>query len=213
MVVNSASSVEAGERVASSLGDAIYVQADVSVESDAQRLVQAAVERWGRLDIVVNNAGWTKLIPHHDLDSATDDVWEKVWRVNVMGPWFVTKAALPHLRRDGGGCVVNVASIAGIRPTGSSIPYATSKAALCHLTRLLANVAGPAVRVNAVAPGLIETPWTADWGPVHQHVAATAPLARSGTPEDVAAAIVGVIDSPYMTGEIVLVDGGLSLRQ
>jgi ketoreductase RED2 len=93
---------------------------------------------------------------------------------------------------------------------GSSIPYAVSKAAVNHLTRLLAKIAAP-VRVNAVAPGLVQTPWTKDWGPLHEAVARQAPLARSATAEDIADAILGVVHARYMTGEIVLVDGGLSL--
>ena len=110
------------------------------------------------------------------------------------------------------GVVVNITSIAGVRPTGSSIPYAASKAALNHLTALLGNVCGPEVRVVAVAPGLIRTPWTADWGPLHDVVASTAPLGRSGEPEDVAEAVRGVIASRYLTGQVVVVDGGLTLR-
>jgi ketoreductase RED2 len=109
------------------------------------------------------------------------------------------------------GAIVNVSSIAGLRPTGSSIPYAASKAALNHMTVLLAKVVGPEVRVNAVAPGLIATPWTEDWGALHELVAALAPLKRSGVPEDVASLIVALAASPYLTGQVVAVDGGLTL--
>jgi ketoreductase RED2 len=119
---------------------------------------------------------------------------------------------MPHLQASGDGSVVNVTSVAGLRPTGSSVPYAVSKAALNHLTVLLANVAGPSVRVNAVAPGLVRTPWTADWGFVHDSMKDRAPLGRSGEPDDIASVIVNVAGSPYMTGQVVAVDGGLSLR-
>jgi len=119
---------------------------------------------------------------------------------------------MPHLRASGAGVVVNVSSLAGVRPTGSSIPYAASKAALNHLTRLLANVVGPEVRVNAVAPGLIDTPWTADWDDVRAGVNAMAPLKRSGQPDDVADAVVALVDASYVTGQVWVVDGGLSLR-
>ncbi|MHB8335490.1 MAG: SDR family NAD(P)-dependent oxidoreductase [Acidimicrobiales bacterium] len=106
-----------------------------------------------------------------------------------------------------------MSSIAGIRQTGSSIPYATSKAALNHLTTLLAKVVGPEVRVNAVAPGLVDTEWTAQWDAVRLHVQTVAPLRRSATPEDVAAAIESLVDNVYVTGQILAVDGGLSLMQ
>ncbi|HET9732675.1 MAG TPA: SDR family oxidoreductase [Acidimicrobiales bacterium] len=212
VVVNSASSVDAGRAVAESLPDAVYVQGDISDEGSCQRLVDAAVQRWGRLDILVNNAGTTKVIPHHDLDAATDEVWRRIFEVNVLGTWHMTRAAVDALRRSGAGSVVNITSVAGVRPTGSSIPYAVSKAALNHLTALLANVLGPEIRVNAVAPGLIDTPWTADWDAIRSAVRATTPLKRSGLPDDVAAATLGLIMSAYATGQVLLVDGGMSLR-
>lgn len=212
VVVNSRSSTEAGEALAAEIGGA-YVRADVAEESEARALVEAAAEREGRLDVLVNNAGTTVRIPHADLDAATPEVWRRILEVNLLGAWNVTVAAVPHLRRAaGGGCVVNVTSLAGIRPVGSSIPYAVSKAALNHLTLLLANVLGPEVRVNAVAPGLVDTPWTADWDLERAAVHTGAPLRRTGSPDDVAAAILGVVASPYQTGTVVLVDGGLHLR-
>jgi ketoreductase RED2 len=212
VVVNSSSSVEAGERVAAALPNGAYLQADVSSEAECLRLVSETVERFGHLDVLVNNAGYTKVIPHADLDAVTDDVFRRILDVNLLGTWYLTRAALPHLKATGDGVVVNVTSVAGIRPVGSSIPYAVSKAAINHLTRLLANVTGPEVRVNAVAPGLVRTPWTEDWGPQHEAMKRLAPLARSATPEDIAETIVGVIRSPYMTGDVVVADGGISLR-
>jgi ketoreductase RED2 len=113
--------------------------------------------------------------------------------------------------RDGGGAVVNVTSIAGLRPTGSSIPYASSKAALNHMTVLLAKVVGPEVRVNAVAPGLVATPWTSEWGALHDAVAQIAPLKRTGQPDDIAEVITAVASATYLTGQVIAVDGGLTL--
>jgi ketoreductase RED2 len=113
--------------------------------------------------------------------------------------------------RSSRGSIVNLSSIAGLRPTGSSIPYAASKAALNHMTLLLAKVVGPEVRVNAVAPGLIDTPWTQDWDDIRAFVGAVAPLRRSGTPDDVAVLVLALATSPYVTGQIVAVDGGLSI--
>ena len=212
VVVNSASSVAAGRQVADELADAIYVQADVSDPTQAERLVDAAVAHYGRLDIVVNNAGTTVVIPHDDLEAATSAVWEKILRVNVIGPWNVVRAAAPHLRASGDGVILNISSLAGVRPVGSSIPYAVSKAALNHLTVLLANVLGPEIRVHAIAPGLIDTPWTEGWDDVRAAVRERAPLERSGTPDDVADACVGLISARYATGQVLVVDGGVALR-
>jgi ketoreductase RED2 len=212
VVVNSVHSVEAGRALADELPGATYVQADVADEGEAARMVEEAVAAHGRLDVLVNNAGTTEVIPHADLEAATPAVWRRIFDVNVIGTWQVTVAAVPHLRASGRGQVVNVSSLAGERPTGSSIPYACSKAALSHMTRLLANSLGPDVRVNAVAPGLVDTPWTAEWDTVRAYVGAQAPLQRSGRPEDVAEVIIGLVRSAYVTGEVVIIDGGLHLR-
>lgn len=210
VVVNSRSSTADGERVAAALPGSSYVQADVSDEADAIRLVATTLERHGRLDVLVNNAGTTEVIAHHDLDAAGLDVWRRIFETNVFGTWSVTVAAMDALRATR-GAVVNVSSIAGLRPTGSSIPYAASKAALNHLTVLLAKVVGPEVRVNAVAPGLVDTPWTKDWGEIRDLVGALAPLKRSGRPSDVADVVVALARAPYVTGQIVAIDGGLTL--
>ena len=214
VVVNSVRSVDAGHALVEELGaeTAHYVQADVSVLDDAQRLVDETVDRFGGLDALVNNAGTTQRIAHEDLETATPEVFRRLFDVNVVGAWQTTVAAMPHLRAGDGGCVVNVSSLAGVRPTGSSIPYAVSKAALNHLTVLLANVVGPQVRVNAVAPGLIDTPWTADWDDLHAGVRAFAPLQRSGQPDDVAEVVLSLVRSAYVTGQVWVVDGGMALR-
>jgi ketoreductase RED2 len=211
IVVNSARSVEAGQAVASSLPDAVYVQADISDEAQGRALVDAARDRWGRLDLLVNNAGVTQVIAHHDLDAADADVWRRIFDVNVFGTWLLTRSAVPLLRENG-GAVVNISSMAGVRPLGSSIPYAASKAALNHMTRLLANTLGPEIRVNAIAPGLIDTPWTADWEAQRAAVGSMAPLRRSGQPWDVADVAMMLAISTYLTGEVIVVDGGLNLR-
>lgn len=210
LVINSATSVSEGQRVAAALPtDAIYIQADISNPHQCQGLVDQAMNRFGRLDILVNNAGWTTNVDHTDLEGLTDEILLKTFEVNVFGTWWVTKAALPHLLDSPDGSVTMVTSIAGIRPIGSSIAYSMSKAALIHLTRLLAKSFGP-VRVNAVAPGLISTPWTEDWEDVHELVSTRAPAARSGTPDDVARAVMALIANSYATGEIFVVDGGLT---
>jgi ketoreductase RED2 len=210
VLVNSSRSVTEGEAVAAELPDALYVQGDITEDGVPERLVSAALERWGRLDTLVNNAGTTAVIPHHDLQAASVDVWRRIFEVNVFGTWAMSVVALPALR-ESHGSVVNVASIAGLRPTGSSIPYAASKAALNHMTVLLAKVVGPEVRVNAVAPGLVDTPWTADWDVVREVVRQVAPLRRSGRPEDVAEVILSLARAAYVTGQVVAVDGGLTI--
>jgi ketoreductase RED2 len=210
VLVNSARSVADGEAVAASLPDARYVQGDITDAGVPERLVAAALERWGRLDTLVNNAGTTALIPHHDLQAASVDVWRRIFEVNVFGTWAMSVAAVPALR-EAHGSIVNVASVAGVRPTGSSIPYAASKAALNHMTVLLAKVVGPEVRVNAVAPGLVDTPWTEEWDVVREVVRQVAPLKRSGQPEDIAEVILALAGAAYVTGQVVVVDGGLSL--
>jgi ketoreductase RED2 len=210
VIFNSAHSVEAGEHAADTTPDSHYVRADISNAEDCTRLVAEVIERFGRLDILVNNAGVTQMIPHSDLDAATVDVWREIFEVNVFGTWQLTVAAMSALR-ESRGSIVNVSSVAGLRPTGSSIPYAASKAALNHMTVLLAKVVGPEVRVNAVAPGLIDTPWTQDWAAARSFVQGVAPLRRSGSPDEVADLIVALALSPYVTGQVVAVDGGFTI--
>jgi ketoreductase RED2 len=176
---------------------------------DADALVAEVLRRYGRLDCLVNNAGTTQVIAHHDLASADITVWRRIFEVNVFGTWAMSVAAMPALR-ESRGSIVNVSSIAGLRPTGSSIPYAASKAALNHLTVLLAKVVGP-VRVNAVAPGLVDTPWTQEWDVVRDFVQQAAPLRRSGLPSDVAKVVQWLAESDYVTGQVVAIDGGLTL--
>jgi ketoreductase RED2 len=211
IVVNSASSAEAGQRVAAELADAVYVQGDIGDPATAAALIAAAEQRWGHLDGLVNNAGVTVDVPLDDIDAVTTDHWDKVLRTNVVGTFLVSQAALPLLRRAGDGWIVNITSLAGIRQTGSSLPYAVSKAALGHLTAIMAKHAGGGVRINAVAPGLVATPWTEHWHDRKAGVELVAPLHRVATPEDIAEACLAVITTRYATGQTFLVDGGLGL--
>jgi len=210
VIFNSARSVETGERLAATTPNALYVQGDIAVSEDCTRLVAEVLDHYGRLDVLVNNAGTTKVIAHADLAAASLDVWRAIFEVNVFGTWSLCVAAMEALRATR-GAIVNVSSLAGIRPTGSSIPYAASKATVNHMTALLAKVVGPDVRVNAVAPGLVDTPWSKDWDVVRDFVRAVAPLKRSATPDDIADVIVALATTPYVTGQVVVVDGGLGL--
>lgn len=211
VVINSVRSVDRGRAVAAELSDGTYIQADVTMDDQARSLVADTLEHFGRLDVLVNNAGTTRVIDHADLEAVTDSDWTAILSTNVIGPWNVARAAAPALRASGDGAIINISSVAGVRPLGSSIPYATSKAALNHLTILLARVLGPEVRVNAVAPGLVDTPWTEDWDSIREYVTQRTPLRRSGQPSDIADAVVGLVRTGYATGQVLVVDGGLEL--
>ncbi|MEV7074669.1 SDR family oxidoreductase [Streptomyces sp. NPDC093990] len=211
VVVHSRRSAEAGRTLAEELGGH-YLQADLGVEEEARELVGRALDHFGRLDVLVNNAGISWPIPHADLAAATAEDWRRLLEVNLIAPWVLCTAALPALRRSpGGGCIVNITSHAGVRPKGSSVPYAASKAALNHVTRLLAAALGPDVRVNAVAPGLVDTPMTKDWAQAHELWRDRAPMRRPARPADVADLVASVIGSGYLTGEVIVLDGGLNL--
>ncbi len=210
VVVNSSSSVEAGTAVAESLpGDALYVRGDISDPEQCQALIDATVERFGGIDILVNNAGWTTVVPHGDLDALTDDIFRKTFEVNVFGTWWLTKAAIPHLRASDDPSIITVTSVAGVRPIGSSMAYSMAKAALNQMTKLLAKSYGP-IRVNAVAPGLVATPWTEDWDAQHAAIAAAAPIPRSATPDDCAEGVIGILRNRYLTGHVLVIDGGIT---
>ncbi|WP_308281378.1 SDR family oxidoreductase [Pimelobacter sp. 30-1] len=217
VVLHSRSSVAAGEAMAAELGDAVYVQADLADEDDRVRLVREAAAHAGRLDVLVNNAGISRVVPHADLAAATPALWRELHEVNVIAPFHLVAEAEPHLRgaaRDGrgrAGCVVNISSHAGVRPKGASIPYAATKAALNHTTRLLAVALAPEIRVNAVAPGLVDTPLTADWTAAQELWRERAPMRRAARPEDIAQAVAMLVASDYLTGEVLLSDGGLNL--
>ncbi|MFJ8011777.1 SDR family NAD(P)-dependent oxidoreductase [Streptomyces sp. NPDC096339] len=212
VVVNSARSESAGRALAAELPGALYVQGDVADAADAQRIVQSAADAHGRLDILVNNAGVTRFIPLDDLEAADADAWREIFDVNVIGAWQMITAAVPHLRKSESASIVNISSVSATRALGSSVPYAVSKAALNHMTRLLASQLGPAVRVNAVAPGLIDTPWYEDaeqvWESSRDWITENTPLHRVGTPEDVAEAALYLVNAAYTTGDVLTVDGG-----
>jgi NAD(P)-dependent dehydrogenase (short-subunit alcohol dehydrogenase family) len=215
VVVHSRSSTEAGNALAAELGDAHYIQADLADDADRQRLVADSVRLAGRLDVLVNNAGISAVIPHSDLQSASTSMWRKLLEVNTIAPFRLVAEAEPHLRasarRGRSSTVVNISSHAGMRPKGASIPYSASKAALIHTTKLLALTLAPDIRVNAIAPGLVDTPMTAEWADAQALWRERAPMRRPATPEDVADTALSLIESDYMTGEILTLDGGLGL--
>jgi NAD(P)-dependent dehydrogenase (short-subunit alcohol dehydrogenase family) len=215
VALHSRNSTTAGQALAEELGDASYTQADLADERQAAALVERVVAHYGRLDVLVNNAGVSGMIAHADLAAATPKIWRQLYDVNVIAPWILVTAAEAHLRAsaDTGrpGAIVNITSHAGVRPKGASIPYAASKAALNHLTKLLAVTLAPAIRVNAVAPGLVDTPLTAGWDALRRRWQESAPMRRAARPDEVADIVYTLIASDYITGEVVLLDGGLNL--
>ncbi|WP_328299866.1 SDR family oxidoreductase [Streptomyces sp. NBC_00435] len=217
VVLNSARSEGAGKALAAELPDAVYVRGDVADAADARRIVGTAIDTYGRLDILVNNAGVTRFIPLGDLDAADADAWREIFEVNVVGTWQMITAAAPYLRESaekgsGPASIINISSVSATRALGSSVPYAVSKAAVNHMTRLLASQLGPAVRVNAIAPGLIDTPWYQGedqvWESSREWITENTPLHRVGTPDDVAGAALYLVDAAYTTGDVLTVDGG-----
>jgi ketoreductase RED2 len=211
VVLNSDSSREAGRRLAAELGEAHYVAADVADEAAAGRLVAEAVARFGRLDFLVNNAGITRRIPLADLESATAAVWHEILDTNLIGAWNVTRAAVPHLRATGEASIVNLTSLVAHRPMGSSIPYAVSKAALVHLTLILAKVLGPEIRVNAVSPGFVTTRWNTGQEERRAFTEAHAPLRKVAAAEDIADICLQLCEPSLITGAVLPVDGGMHL--
>ncbi|HEY3882790.1 MAG TPA: SDR family oxidoreductase [Trebonia sp.] len=215
VVVNSVRSVDDGKALAAALPDAVYGQADVSIETQARSLVDVALDRWGRLDIVVNNAGAAVMLDHRDLDGLTDEMWRRMLDVNLMSAWYLSRAAVPALS-VAGGSIVNISSLAGVHPTGSgsSIAYAVAKAAVNHLTVLLANTLGAdGIRVNAIAVGPVETPM---WGLAGDQIRAALRdrtlLGRPGTPAELAQYCLMLAAPGYATAQVLTVDGGMQYR-
>lgn len=212
---HSKSSVTAGRALAAEHSGATYVQADLSDQDQTRQLITEVLSHYGRLDVLVNNAGITATIPHADLKQASPDIWRELNEVNVIAPWILITEAEAALRQsasqDCPSCIVNISSHAGIRPKGASIPYAVSKAALSHMTKLLAVSLAPLIRVNAIAPGLVNTPMSKQWTAARELWQERAPMGRGAEPEEIAQVTSMLIASHYITGEILLSDGGLNL--
>ena len=213
VAVNYSRSREEAEQAAADCaragGAGVAIQADVGRPAEIERLVAETVERWGRIDVLVNNAGTTRFAAYDDLEAMSEDVWDRILAVNLKAVFFAAKAVAPHMKRGGEGSIVNVASIAGLRPVGSSIAYCASKAGVISLTQTLAKALAPEIRVNAIAPGYIETRWHAGREMQAQVTAQSTPMGRNGTPEDVAeVALFFATSARWVTGEVVIVDGG-----
>ncbi len=188
------------------------IKADVSSAGAVAALVEQTERELGRLDVLVNSAGYTKFVPMKDLEGMPEEDWERTFDVNVKGIWLCTKAAAPAMRRTGGGTVLNVTSVAGLKVGGSSMAYAVSKAAAIHLTKCLAFALAPDIRVNAVAPAVVATRW---WGHLSeeqmQQMRSSFPLKRAIEPEEVATAALALIRNEAITGQTLAQDAGLLL--
>ena len=198
-------------------GEAILCQADVSVDSDCRRMAQAALDQWGRIDGLVNNAATSVIVPHHDLEGLSSDDFRRVLDVNVVGAFQMARAVAPAMQEQGQGAIVNVSSGSGFSGSGSSIAYAASKAALNVMTFSLARALAPEIRVNAVCPGVMQTRWWRDglgdgYDAFIERYAESVPLKTAGTTEAVADPIIWLLESAaHVTGETILVDAGSHL--
>ena len=200
----------ATELVAAGAAASIAVRADVTEPVPIAAMVDRVVQEWGRLDVLVNNAAFNQFVAFKDLDGLTLELWEKIQRANLTGPWLCSKAAAPAMLRGGHGAIINVGSVSGFAASGSSIAYSVSKAALAHLTHCLALALAPEITVNAVAPGLMEGTRVTD-RLTPEYIArsnAAAMLQRPVDKDDVADQIVAFARSTSTTGQNVIIDSG-----
>jgi len=217
VVVNYSKSAADAEKVAAQCGNAIAVQADVGEDADCRKLAKAALDKWGRLDALVNNAGTTKFVKHSDLEGLSAEDFLRIYRLNVVAPFQMTRACAPALK-DSHGAVVNISSVASHLGTGSSVAYGASKAALNAMSFSLARSLAPEVRVNVVAPGYVDTPWqhamlgTERARQAAERFASFVPLKDYARPADVADAVAWLIEGArQVTGEVIYVDGGMHI--
>ncbi|MBI4906470.1 MAG: glucose 1-dehydrogenase [Acidobacteria bacterium] len=215
VVVNYASSKDAAEQTAAAINadgrSAIPYQTSVTDEAQVKAMFVDVNERFGRIDVLVNNAGWSKRTPHHLLDDLTEEIWDRTMNTNLRGAFYCMRAAAPYLKKQLGASIVNIVSIAPYSGQGSSIVYAASKAGLISMTKSFARVLAPEVRVNAVAPGFVRTRF-AGWPPeTFDEAAKTAPLGRLATPEEIGeAALFLASGGTGITGETINVDVGIT---
>ena len=222
IAVNYSSSADQAEIVAADCRtsdvDAIAIQADIADDTACRRLVDETITAWGRIDLLVNNAGVTKFADAKDLDALSAEDFERIMGVNVAGTYQLTRAASPYLKQSPIAAVVNISSHSGFSGIGSSIAYAASKGALNTMTRSLALALAPEIRVNAVCPGFVDTGWmskkldASDLAAFKTKVAAIAPLQRIVPAADVAEAVCWFgIEAQSITGQLLVIDCGTHL--
>jgi len=224
VIVNYSKSEAEAQTTAASVrelgGEVLVVQGNVADDADCRKLAAAAMEAWGRIDILVNNAGTTKFAGHANLDALSAEDFQNIYAVNVIGPYQMIRACAPGLKASGEGSIVNISSIAAIAGIGSSIAYAASKGALNTMTISLARALAPEIRVNAVCPGFVATPWfSGRFGDeaakrIAEEQAKTTPLNRAADADEIAHTVLFFCgpESRHITGEALLTDGGLHLN-
>jgi 3-oxoacyl-[acyl-carrier protein] reductase len=206
-----AEALETAKLVESHGVPALLCKATVADDAQVKKMISQTAAAFGRLDVLVNNAGMTHFVAHTELDALTEAVWDEIFQVNLKGAFYCIRAAMPLLKAAKGN-VVNVSSVAGLTGTGSSIPYAASKAAMNCMTQSLARAFGPDVRVNAVAPGPILTRWLEGREAQVQKFLELAPLGRAATPDDIADTVVYLATGTTLTtGQVLVVDGGRTM--
>lgn len=224
VVINYTRSKDEAEATAESCrskgAEAITFQADVSEDDQCRAMAQAAVDKWGRIDYLINNAARTKFNPYPNFEGITKQDFLDIYAVNVVGAYQMIRAVEPHMRKLGKGSIVNDSSIGGVTGIASSIPYAASKAALNLMTKSLAHVLGPEIRINTVVPGMIQTRWLQgglgddDYAKMLETTKQMLPLKEVATPEQVAEVLVWFLEgASLVTGETLIVDSGLHLGQ
>ena len=192
-------------------GCAMAIQADVVQDQEVREMVNTVARQFGTIDLLVNNASITRHIPLSDLEAATEEVWDELYAVNVKGMFFCARAAAPFMKANKRGAIVNVGSIAGLTGSGSSLPYAVSKAAVHGLTKSLARALAPDIRVSCVAPGAVATRWWAGREEQMERLSTNLLLQRISTPEDIAQTICSTLEQDSMTGQIITVDCGQTM--
>jgi 3-oxoacyl-[acyl-carrier protein] reductase len=215
VVVNYNQSREASEDtvkgIRSNGGMAVAVAADVSKQEDARALMAAAEQEFGRLDFLINNAGWSQRVPHARLEELTDEIWDRVFETNLRGAFYCVRAAAPLLKKQSGAAIVNIASVAALMGQGSSMAYAASKGGMVTLTKSLARALAPEIRVNAVLPGFVRTRFAGWPESAFAEAEKITPLRRLATGDDVAeAALFFAAHAMSTTGETLVVDGGMA---
>tara|TARA_B100001750_G_C15472936_1_gene580859 strand:+ start:531 stop:1280 length:750 start_codon:yes stop_codon:yes gene_type:complete len=190
--------------------DAIAITCDVTDQDSVSSAIEETLRKFGKIDILVNDAGYNKWIPFSDLDSMTHEEWTKIFDVNLTGPMFCIKAVVPTMRERGIGRIINISSVAGLEPTGSSIPYAVAKSALIHLTKCMAVGLGPQIQVNCIAPGFLEgTKMSDNLEPEYRQQAVDkAVLKRAADKDDVAMQVVSFCKTDSVTGQTLAIDSG-----
>ncbi|MFC5452860.1 SDR family NAD(P)-dependent oxidoreductase [Paenibacillus aestuarii] len=203
---------ETVERILREGGRAIALQADVAKDMEVRKMASTLAEQFGTIDLLVNNASITRHIPLDDLEAATEDIWDDIFSVNVKGMFHCARAVAPYMQNNPhGGAIVNLGSIAGTTGSGSSLPYAVSKAAVHGMTKSLARALAPQIRVNCVVPGAVATRWWAGREEQMQRLAPNLLLQQISTLEDIAQFICAALEQEAMTGQIITVDSGQTL--